>query len=150
MSSVWSLKVSNFFKRLDFPADCPKEGFSAYSLIILRQLFCLPQNHQSYGCRSLVLLFLHKYEKNVSASTGQASDPIRCKFTLQSPVFLVNSCRPHFSDTLFFKGSRFLRSHARNLPSSFPEGMPLPLLIQRIHLCWFEYGKFIFSSYKNF
>jgi len=57
----------------------------------------------------------------LSYSTGQVSDPILSNYTLQSPVFLLNSRHPLFRDTLIFiilKHS-FSRSYRVNLPSSF-------------------------------
>ena len=54
--------------------------------------------------------------------SGQASDPIRRLATSQSPVFLINSRYPLVCATLLHlrgKGSRFFRSYACNLPSSF-------------------------------
>ena len=105
---------------------------------LTRQGISLPLDPQSQDLRLLEFKIKAKTIIFLLYSTGKVSAPIHLFTNQQRPVFLLNSCYPHFCANLLrflLKRHPFSRSYGVILPSSFNKVLSTPQFAQPVHLC---------------
>ena len=122
--------------------------FSRIEWSVLRQLWC-----------TLVLSVIQqplarfsisgKHRSCTTTGIGHTSVPIRRLSTLQRPVVLITSPRPHFSATPVILEPSFLRTYGVNLPSSLTMGLSTPESVRPAHQCRFRYGYRVFELFLD-
>ena len=90
-----------------------------------------------------------KHRSCTTTGIGHTSVPIRRLSTLQRPVVLITSPRPHFSATPVILEPSFLRTYGVNLPSSLTMGLSTPESVRPAHQCRFRYGYRVFEFFLD-
>ena len=90
-----------------------------------------------------------KHRSCTTTGIGHTSVPIRRLSTLQRPVVLITSPRPHFSATPVRLEPSFLRTYGVNLPSSLTMGLSTPESVRPAHQCRFRYGYRVFELFLD-